>query len=124
MGASADPRGRFRQHQRDKAWWPEVAAREVEWFGSREEALKQEARAIVRELPRHNDMGVQWPHHRLGAAPARTLHTTDFKADPQGWMDRVAETQRPIVVTRYKVPQVVIVPYFDRSQVPAEESAD
>lgn len=65
-----------------------------------------EARAIVRELPRHNDVGVQWPHHRLGEAPARVLNTTAFKADPQGWMDHVAETKQPLVVTRNKVPQV------------------
>ncbi|MEU5834525.1 type II toxin-antitoxin system prevent-host-death family antitoxin [Streptomyces diacarni] len=114
VGVTSDPRMRFKQHERDKPWWPRVTQREIEWFNSREEASREEIRAITRELPRFNSAGTQWPHHRLGEAPARVVTTSDFKADPQGWMDRVAETQRPVVVTRYKVPQVVIVPYFDR----------
>ncbi|MFF4053550.1 hypothetical protein ACFYZ5_43810 [Streptomyces chartreusis] len=93
-----------------------AAVCEIEWHDSREEALTARARAIVRELRRPNEMGVQWPHHRLGEARAKTLHTMDFKADPQGWMDHVAETQRPIVITRHRVPQVVVVLYFGRSQ--------
>ncbi|MFC9341436.1 hypothetical protein ACFT0G_25405 [Streptomyces sp. NPDC057020] len=115
VGVADNPRVRFGQHARDKPWWPKVTSREIEWFGSRDEALAAEVRAITEELPRHNSVGVQWPHHRLGEAPAEAITTTDFKADPQGWMDRVARSQQAVVVTRYKVPQVVIVPYFDRS---------
>lgn len=90
--------------------------REIEWHDSREKALTAEARAIVRELRRLNDVGVRRPHHRLVEAPAKTLHTMDFKVDPQGWMDRVAETRGPLVIARHGVPQVVTVPYFDGSQ--------
>ncbi|MEU3785236.1 GIY-YIG nuclease family protein [Streptomyces sp900129855] len=116
VGVASDPRVRFKQHGRDKSWWPRVTAREIEWFDSREEALKVEARVITRELPLHNDAGVQWPYHRLGEAPARVISTTTFQADPPGWLGRVAERQQPIVVTRNKVPLVVIVPHFDRGQ--------
>ncbi|WP_329368794.1 GIY-YIG nuclease family protein [Streptomyces sp. NBC_00669] len=114
VGVTNDPKARFRQHARDKPWWPRVSTREIEWFDTREEALRVESQAIIRELPRHNDAGVQWPHHRLGEAPARVMHTSDFKMDPQACFDQIAETQQPVVVTRYGVPQVVIVPYFDR----------
>lgn len=113
VGVSADPRVRFRQHQRDRPWWPRVDAREIEWFDSRAEALDVEALAIRRELPLHNETGAQWPHHRLGEAPARLLSVTAFAFTPQQHMDRVAATREPIVITRHRIPLVVIVPYFD-----------
>lgn len=114
VGVTNDPKVRFRQHARDKPWWPRVSTREIEWFVTREEALRVESETISRELPRYNDAGVQWPHHRLGEAPARVMNTTAFKMDPQACFDRIVETQSPVVVTRYGVPQVVIVPYFNR----------
>lgn len=112
VGVAIEPRVRFRQHRLDKPWWPRVAAREIEWFDSRAEALAVEGLAIVRELPRHNQAGAQWPHHQVGEAPGRLLTTTDFKYDPQRWMDHVAATREPVVITRFRVPLVVIVPFF------------
>ncbi|MFD5542198.1 GIY-YIG nuclease family protein [Streptomyces sp. NPDC127079] len=116
VGVASDPRVRFKQHERDKARWPRVTARAIEWFDSRDEALKVEARVITRELPLHNEAGVQWPHHRLGEAPAPAISTTTFQSDPPGWFDHVAERHQSLVVTRNKVPLVVIVPYFDRGE--------
>jgi prevent-host-death family protein len=116
VGVAADPLTRFRQHRRDKPWWPRVALREVEWHDSREQALKVEAEAIVRELPRHNDVGVPWPHHRLGEAPAEVINFTLLHAALRQIVDQVADGGAPVAVTHHGVPRVVIVPYFDRPQ--------
>lgn len=112
VGIATDPKVRFGQHRREKTWWPEVAVREVEWFSDRARALKEEARAIERELPRYNDVGVQWPHHSLGEAPAKVMTMTEFRGDPINTIDDVAVTGQPIVLTRKQKPLVVLVPYF------------
>jgi predicted GIY-YIG superfamily endonuclease len=45
---------RWKTHAADKDWWPEVAARSIEWFPTREHALAAEAAAIRSERPLHN----------------------------------------------------------------------
>ncbi len=113
VGVATDPRVRFKQHQREKPWWPQVAAREIEWFDTRAEALSAEVFAIREDLPIHNETGAQWPHHQLGEAPARPVSVTHFAMTPQQYMDEVTKTREPIVITRHRAPLVVIVPYFD-----------
>ncbi|MEV6738647.1 type II toxin-antitoxin system prevent-host-death family antitoxin [Streptomyces sp. NPDC051104] len=121
VGVAQDPRVRFRQHRREKPWWPQVAVREVEWHDSREQALKAEADTIARELPRHNDVGVPWPHHRLGEAPARVVNFSTFKACLRLLVDEVADTGAPLAITHQGAPRVIVVPYFDRLQAEPEK---
>jgi len=61
VGVTDRPSVRFAQHEADKAWWPEVATKEITWRRTRQAALKAELRAIQREHPRYNKMGAVAP---------------------------------------------------------------
>jgi predicted GIY-YIG superfamily endonuclease len=54
VGITVNPAARFAQHAADKPWWPQVARREVEWYGSRRSALAAEEAAIKRHSPGAN----------------------------------------------------------------------
>jgi len=45
---------RWRDHSKDKPWWPDVNDRSAEWFPDRRHALAGEAAAIRAERPRYN----------------------------------------------------------------------
>lgn len=53
VGASHNPKERFGRHK-DRAWWPEVARKNVTWYPDRRTALHREALAISKESPRYN----------------------------------------------------------------------
>lgn len=117
VGIARDPKIRFRQHAVDQRWWSQVVTREIAWHPSRETAEGEELRAIRKEHPRYNDAGVQWPHHRLGEAPAKVMTMTDFRCWPHVVIDEVAASGEPVVITRKHQPVAVIVPYFDAQQI-------
>jgi predicted GIY-YIG superfamily endonuclease len=54
VGITDNLERRWKDHAKDKAWWPEVAARSIQWLPSRSHALAAEADAIRTERPRHN----------------------------------------------------------------------
>lgn len=54
VGITDNPERRWKDHEKDKAWWPQVAARSVEWLPTRDLALSAEAKTIRAERPRHN----------------------------------------------------------------------
>lgn len=54
VGITSNLERRFAQHAADKDWWPKVARREVEWYGSRRSAECAEEAAIKARIPRHN----------------------------------------------------------------------
>lgn len=54
VGIATDPRRRWEQHARVQPWWPEVVTREIEWFGTREDAERAERREIEDRHPRYN----------------------------------------------------------------------
>jgi predicted GIY-YIG superfamily endonuclease len=54
VGVASDLEVRFKDHAKEKAWWPLVARREITWFDSRLDAMYEESRAIGRESPIHN----------------------------------------------------------------------
>jgi hypothetical protein len=45
---------RWHQHAQAQPWWPEVKRQTVDWYPSREEALRAETAAIRTEFPRYN----------------------------------------------------------------------
>jgi predicted GIY-YIG superfamily endonuclease len=57
IGITNNLAARFAQHAADKYWWPEVARKTAVLYGSREEALAEETRAIPVEQPVHNVAG-------------------------------------------------------------------
>jgi predicted GIY-YIG superfamily endonuclease len=54
VGITHSLRVRFAQHAKEKSWWPEVAKRTAEWYGSEREARRAETAAIRDEMPLHN----------------------------------------------------------------------
>ncbi len=54
IGIAEDPKKRWAEHAADKAWWPDVTRRDVEWITGRELAEDAERAAIATEAPRHN----------------------------------------------------------------------
>lgn len=54
IGITSDPKERWRQHQGDKSWWPEVTRKTIEWIDDRGTALSREASAIKTERPLYN----------------------------------------------------------------------
>jgi predicted GIY-YIG superfamily endonuclease len=63
VGISARPEHRWAQHRAEKAWWGDVATREVTWFSTRGKARAAEVNAIRCESPRHNI--AETPLHRV-----------------------------------------------------------
>jgi predicted GIY-YIG superfamily endonuclease len=47
---------RWAQHSQAQPWWPEVTRQTVDWFTSRDEALRAESVAIREERPQHNSV--------------------------------------------------------------------
>lgn len=54
VGITLDVAARMRAHRGEKAWWPEIAAIELEHFRTRDELELAEAIAIRAEAPRYN----------------------------------------------------------------------
>jgi DNA-binding transcriptional regulator YhcF (GntR family) len=54
VGITNDPKVRWLAHAGDKAWWSEVARRDVEWVPDRSTAVRLEGEAIRMERPIHN----------------------------------------------------------------------
>ena len=54
VGISHRPRARWREHERDKPWWPLVQQRSLIWFTCRAEAMLVEQTAIEIMCPPHN----------------------------------------------------------------------
>lgn len=54
VGITGQPKVRFAQHARDKAWWHEVDRWRVEWHSDRNAAEAEEVRLIQEEMPLRN----------------------------------------------------------------------
>lgn len=54
VGITQRGRGRFHDHEADKAWWIDVATAAVDHYPTRAAAAIAERRAITRECPMHN----------------------------------------------------------------------
>jgi predicted GIY-YIG superfamily endonuclease len=59
IGISSSPTRRWRQHERDKGWWPQVAKLVMVWLDSRLDAQSAEGHAIKAEGPLHNVIGTK-----------------------------------------------------------------
>jgi GIY-YIG catalytic domain len=56
VGVATYPHTRWKQHAREKSWWPEVAEKAIEWHPTRVEAEQAEGVAINTEEPLYNDV--------------------------------------------------------------------
>jgi DNA-binding transcriptional regulator YhcF (GntR family)/predicted GIY-YIG superfamily endonuclease len=62
VGITSDPENRWRQHALlNKAWWPNVATKKIDWIADRATAGAAEVDAIKSEAPRHNKLHARSP---------------------------------------------------------------
>lgn len=61
VGIAFELSRRYNQHRKTKAWWPEVARKEVCWYEDRTQAEQAEVAAIRSEKPRYNIAHVDDP---------------------------------------------------------------
>ena len=99
VGVTGDPRRRFRQHERDKPWWPQVATRDIEWFPDKRSALDTERDTVRNDAPRYNQRGTIWFPPELGDCTAEMETISGLKVNTAELLDRVASTGKPIVIT-------------------------
>ncbi|MFL1904788.1 GIY-YIG nuclease family protein [Streptomyces tauricus] len=111
VGISYDVKIRFADHKANKDWWPSVATEDVRWFPGRDEAWAEEQRVIHEEHPRWNVASVRWVRGEHGEPPAEVLPISHFTTGFGGTIDQVAKSGSAIVVTRHRMPLVVITPY-------------
>ena len=71
VGVAKNPPARWKYHARHKAWWQEVADREICWHADRDAALRAEAAAIRAEQPRYNAV-IPHPDGSLRGCSVRT----------------------------------------------------
>ncbi|MGW1949993.1 GIY-YIG nuclease family protein [Streptomyces sp. NPDC001940] len=98
VGITNDLEVRWSYHARQKAWWPEVHRRTVEWKTTRAEAETAEAAAIGREVPRWNvirpDANGAMLHGRRGGRPATgKTAVRKLRADDELWSAAMAEAK-------------------------------
>lgn len=74
IGIASNPFTRWEQHAADKAWWPDVVTREIEWFPTREEAEDTESAEVNIRSPKWNSR-----HHvSLGRDSWKTIRSRDM----------------------------------------------
>lgn len=60
VGTTNNIKARWRQHAKDKPWWPQVDYGDYLWFPSRAEAEAKEQLTIARECPPFNRQMPPW----------------------------------------------------------------
>lgn len=87
VGITGDAKARWRQHAKEKEWWPQVAHKRIAWFSSRDEAAVAERLAIVAEAPRFNI----------------DMNTPQFRQWYQlGWLNQVLRAEEQVLCTPRK----------------------
>jgi predicted GIY-YIG superfamily endonuclease len=61
VGITSDPWRRWREHVREKSWYPQVKHQSVTWYDTERQARKAEDRAIRKERPQFNIAGALRP---------------------------------------------------------------
>lgn len=86
VGITSDLTARWRAHQRDKYWWPEVARKAIEWFETRKSAERIEKIEIEEESPLYNKVfnGPQRRTELYNEALARTRKAEVRDSKPRG----------------------------------------
>lgn len=69
VGITMYPGERFTTHARDKAWWPSVARKTVDWHGCRADAMAAETLAIAAGNPVHNSVRPRQVRAEFAPAP-------------------------------------------------------
>jgi predicted GIY-YIG superfamily endonuclease len=75
VGISNDPRRRWKQHAKEKTWYPQVRHQTVTWYDSERAARRAESAAIRQERPHFNIAGAIRPPRARFAFQLRTIVT-------------------------------------------------
>lgn len=79
VGITNMPQVRWAAHCM-KPWWSQVVRKQIDWFGSRQEAAEAEVRAIRAESPAHNRMHAVSRNGEPSVAPIEIADSGDFDA--------------------------------------------
>ncbi len=91
VGVTRNIPERFYQHEVYKHWWPHVARKTMNWYGSRTAALAAEAAAIVSERPVYNIAGVSSeeddPTPKTGRRRNWSVSMLEAEAKMSAWVE-------------------------------------
>jgi hypothetical protein len=108
VGITCHLAARFARHAAEKYWWPQVAKKTAVLYPAREDALAEEARAILEESPLHNvagreESGRETTYYkrmaRMEESISRTMAqlqswTVQFSPETVRYFDEVAESRQ------------------------------
>jgi antitoxin (DNA-binding transcriptional repressor) of toxin-antitoxin stability system/predicted GIY-YIG superfamily endonuclease len=124
IGLGSIPEARWRSHSREKAWWPHVARKTVEWYDSFPEAARAEHDAIQTEHPRHNKVSWSWTKKPLEAL-AGVTHAVPANQARNRFREVTdsASGGAHIRIDLYGAPTAVIVPpgWYERAVAALEK---
>lgn len=124
IGLGSVPEARWRAHAREKTWWPDVARKTVEWYGSFPEAARAEQEAIRTERPRYNKASWSWSKNPSEALSGATLAVpaNQARARFREITDSAAGGAH-IRVDLYGTPTAVVVPteWYERARAALEK---
>lgn len=111
VGITTSPRTRWAQHATEKRWWPDVYTRTIEWFDTRAEAERVEARSIRNDAPIYNLMpGISTPEVDLdGMQRVSMTHAVDRLPS----LVDAAAAGTPSIIFRFRQPLAVLIGYRD-----------
>lgn len=110
VGITDDPWRRWREHVRQKPWYPQVKHQAVTWYETRTAAEIAEQVAIKRERPRFNKAGavrpiVDEPPATQEAPPAIELQEAQPTPEPEPAPESL---EPPVPAQRKRTPLVVL----------------
>ncbi|RCV49728.1 GIY-YIG nuclease family protein [Marinitenerispora sediminis] len=114
VGLGSDPESRWKDHAREKSWWPEVSSKTVTWHDSLGEASQAEHEAMHSEDPVHNKAKWQWSRQGEGQGAPTDITTVPLGIFRQNIPDRVEAAHfrnEATVVTKNGEPRAALVPY-------------
>lgn len=113
VGIGSDPESRFKDHARDKEWWPQVARKAIVWRDSRDDALAEEFETIRAQSPAYNR--VAWEPRPTGAqSPADGALHVPIRVVRDQLGRRIDEAffrEEITVIEKNGEPRAALVPY-------------
>lgn len=110
VGVASIPESRWRDHSSDKAWWPDVARKTVNWHPTYAGALTEEAHAILAEEPIHNVRRDCKPPDVKAAPAERHVPVRVARENIGAFIDAAFYTGEPTIITKNGEPRAVLLP--------------
>lgn len=120
VGIAGKPDSRWKQHSRQKEWWPKVTRKTLAWYETRAEAEAEELAAMAAERPVYNVAGS--PHRPEPGSPLRPHTTAPFPGGVSSdtarrnlfeLLNEVRYQSKHVMITRRGKPVAKLVPLSD-----------